>query len=447
MWDSIVYDPELDQLYFGVGNGTPWDQKVRSPGGGDNLFLSSIVAVDPDTGKYLWHFQETPGETWDFTATQPIMLATLRIGGADRKVLMHAPKNGFFYVLDRASGKFISGKNFAPMAKAADTPSGMPVSWAYGLDANGRPLENREARYLDGPALVTPSGLGAHNWQPMSYSPQTGLVYIPARRTFGEYVSDKSFVYKQGFQNTGNAAVLGFGSAPGAPAELRTFTQGSLLAWDPVAQKAAWSVPVPEIKNGGTLATAGGLVFWGRAAGRMVAFDARDGRKLWDVDTGISVITAPITYRVDGVQYVAVMSGAALGPRLRLPGIMPKSRVLVYKLGGTAPLPAYPTPTPAPEAPIVKASAADIARGGLRFAQDCSQCHGGGAIGNGVYPDLRRSPVIRDQAAFRAVLAGGLAGNGMPDFSKWITPGEADTIRAYLAAQAARLHDAERQPK
>ncbi|MHB1207779.1 MAG: outer membrane protein assembly factor BamB family protein, partial [Rhodospirillaceae bacterium] len=171
VWDSIVYDPELDQLYFGTGNGTPWNHQIRSQGVGDNLFLTSIVAVKPDTGEYLWHFQEVAGESWDYTATQPIMLATLKIDGADRKVLMQAPKNGFFYVLDRATGKFISGKNFVPMAKASDTPKGMPISLAYGLDANGRALENPEARFVNGPALITPSGGGGHNWHPMSYSP------------------------------------------------------------------------------------------------------------------------------------------------------------------------------------------------------------------------------------------------------------------------------------
>ncbi|MEI9852660.1 MAG: c-type cytochrome [Sphingomonas sp.] len=450
VWDSIVYDPELDQLYFGVGNGSPWDRKVRSPGGGDNLFLSSIVAVKPGTGQYLWHFQETPGETWDFTATQSIVLATLKIGGAERKVLMHAPKNGFFYVLDRATGKFISGRNFVPMAKAADTPKGMPISWAYGLDANGRPLENPEARFVDGPALVSPSGVGAHNWQPMSYSPQTGLVYIPARHTFGQYQSDKDFVFKERLRNAGVYVgkrrfeyAVDRNSQAKDPPELRGFMKGELLAWDPVAQKAAWSVPMASGGNTGTLATAGGLVLWGDANARLSAFDARTGRKLLDVDTGVPALTAPITYRVGGVQYVAVLTAATVNGALKQPGLMPRSRVLVFKLGGAAPLPAYPTPSPLPEAPKVAASKADLAQGEWLYSQNCGLCHGPDASGNGVNPDLRRSPVIRDPAAFRAVLAGGLAGNGMPDFTKWIKPGQADTIRAYIATQAAKARAAE----
>jgi quinohemoprotein ethanol dehydrogenase len=445
VWDSIVYDPELNQLYFGVGNGSPWDQKVRSPGGGDNLFLSSIVAVKPETGEYLWHFQETPGESWDYTATQPIMLATLKIGGVDRKVIMHAPKNGFFYVLDRTTGKFISGKNFVPMAKTADTPKGNPISWAYGLDENGRPLENPEARYIKSPALVTPSGLGAHNWQPMSYSPQTGLVYIPARRTFSEYRSFDKFVFKDHFQNTGNAAVPGFSRTP--TANVKLVTQGQLLAWDPVAQKEAWVVSSALVKNGGTLATASGLVFWGEAIGRFGAFDARDGKKLWDVDAAAPIITAPVTYTVDGEQYVAVMTGAALGAPTKTIGLMPKSRVLVYKLGGAAAMPAYPKPDAMRAPPVVKASPAAVAAAGQRFAEECAACHGGGAAGGGVVPDLRRSPVIQDQGAFRAVLAGGRAENGMPDFSKWIKPAEVDAIRAYIAGQAGKLYASEQKPK
>lgn len=443
VWDSIVYDPELDQLYFGVGNGSPWDPKVRSPGGGDNLFLSSIVAVKPETGEYLWHFQETPREAWDFTATQPIMLATLKIGGVDRQVLMHAPKNGFFYVLDRRTGKFVSGKNFVPMAKAADTPKGMPISWAYGLDANGRPLENPEARYLNGPATVTPSGVGAHNWQPMSFSPQTGLVYIPARHTLGHYQSDQQFVYREHLRNTAvpvfgrkllysrdAAAVQSGAGQPSAP------TGGELLAWDPIAQKAAWRVPVSDSKNSGTLATAGGLVFWGEATGQFGAFDARTGRRLWRVDTGVPVSNAPITYQVGGVQYVAVMTAPTINGPIKTAGLMPKSRVLVYRLGGKTALPPYPAPDPAPPPPMINASLDVLGRGERLYTQNCSLCHGAGAAGTGVVPDLRRSPVIQDQAMFRAVLAGGLARNGMPDFSRWIKPEEADAIRAYLAARA-----------
>ncbi len=450
VWDSIVYDPELDQLYFGAGNGSPWDQTVRSPGGGDNLFLSSIIAVKPETGEYLWHFQETPGESWDYTATQPIMLATLKIGGVDRKVLMHAPKNGFFYVLDRTNGKFISGKNIVPMAKAADTPKGMPISWAYGLDENGRPLENTEARYLKAPALVAPSGIGAHNWQPMAYSPQTGLVYISARQTFREYRRYDHYVYKEGFRSTGVTTPkrkYDYGAPPGPvlvdPPELKAYSHAFLLAWDPVAQKEAWRAPSTNIQNGGTLTTATGLVLWGDGNGHLQTFDAKDGKKLGDLDAGMMIYNAPMTYEVDGEQYVAVMTAATINAPVKPIGLMPKSRVVVYKIGGNAALPAYAAPAPTAEPAPLKASTAQLARGERSYADSCSLCHGPDGMGTGTVPDLRRSPVPKDAAAFRAVLMGGRADLGMPNFSKWIKPDEAEAIRAYINAQAGKLYASE----
>ncbi|MHB1207570.1 MAG: PQQ-dependent dehydrogenase, methanol/ethanol family [Rhodospirillaceae bacterium] len=448
VWDAIVYDAELDQLYFGVGNGSPWNRYYRSEGKGDNLLLTSIVAVKPETGEYLWHFQETAGEQWDYTATQPIILSTLKINGVDRKVLMQAPKNGFFYVLDRTNGKFISGKNFVPMAKASDTPKGTPVSWAYGLDENGRALENPEARYPNGPQLVSPSGVGAHNWYPMSYSPQTGLVYFGARSSFFRYSSDPKYVYKDHLRSTGvpvfkqTYQYSNDMAMPGEAADLSKYAKGSLVAWDPVAQKEVWSVPVGA---GGTLATAGGLVFASESA-RVSAYNARDGKKLWDADTVMGISNPPITYAVDGVQYVAVMTSAG-GAAARTPGLMPKSRVLVYKLGGAAALPAYPKPEPMAAPPVIKASTTDLAQGEKLYTQSCQLCHGGNAASGGSYPDLRRTPYIQDQAAFLSVLHGGLAANGMPDFTKWIKPQDAALIRAYIVTQAQKLYTAQNQPK
>jgi quinohemoprotein ethanol dehydrogenase len=440
-WDSIVYDPELDQLYIGAGNGSPWDRKVRSPGGGDNLFLSSIVAVKPETGQYLWHFQETPGEAWDFTATQPIMLATLKIGGADRKVIMHAPKNGFFYVVDRQTGKFISGKNIVPMAKTADTPKGMPISWAYGLDANGRPLENPEARYIDAGVRLAPTGRGAHNWQPMSFSPQTGLVYLPVQQTFGDYSRVAKLEVKDGFTNTGVTLVPHGDTVP--PPELAGFTRGWLAAWDPVAQKEVWRIPVPGWRNGGTLATAGGLVFWGQGDGKFEAFDAHSGQRLWSTDAGAAIAAGPMAYELDGEQYIAVMGGGPpVGPKPVL-GYIPQSRVTVYKLGGVAKLPPAPPPVATVEPPAVTASAAQIAHGADIFAESCGRCHGLNAAYTGIFPDLRQSPVIQDQAAFRAVLAGSRKTMGMPDFSPWLKPDDADAIRAFVVTQARKLYDQE----
>ncbi|MDG2410987.1 MAG: PQQ-dependent dehydrogenase, methanol/ethanol family [Halioglobus sp.] len=232
VWDSMAYDPELDLLYFGVGNGTPWNQELRSPGGGDNLFLSSIVAVKPDTGEYVWHYQTTPGETWDYTATQHIILADMTIDGDTRKVLMQAPKNGFFYVLDRTNGELISAQNY------------VDITWATHVDmTTGRPVEEPAARYREEPYLVFPSYLGGHNWHPMSFNPSTGLVYIPVLDFPANYGQPESFRYTPGSGNTGTDGIAG--SLPDSQADrnaMRALMQGRLLAWDPVAQKEAWRV-------------------------------------------------------------------------------------------------------------------------------------------------------------------------------------------------------------
>jgi quinohemoprotein ethanol dehydrogenase len=184
VWDTLAFDPDADLLYFGVGNGGPWNRDYRSPGGGDNWYLSSIVAVRPDTGQYVWHFQTTPGDSWDYTAVQQLILADLRIDGRDRKVIMQAPKNGFFYVLDRITGEFISARPF------------VNLSWASGVDAKGRPIENPGARYASQAVRISPTVGGGHNWMPMSFSPDTGLVYIPAINSSRVFVKPQDFTFK-----------------------------------------------------------------------------------------------------------------------------------------------------------------------------------------------------------------------------------------------------------
>jgi quinohemoprotein ethanol dehydrogenase len=234
--DSFAYDPDLDLLYVGVGNGSPWNRMIRSPEGGDNLFLASILALRPESGELVWYYQTTPGETWDYTATQHMILAELEIEGEERQVLMQAPKNGFFYVLDRATGELISAEPF------------VPVNWARHVDLEtGRPVELPEARYEDAPFVMTPGILGGHNWHPMSYNPETGLVYIPAQIHWTRHGHDDNFEFQQGVMNLGVAS-------PGGPLPQ---TSGHLLAWDPVAQEERWRVPHPDMWNGGTLTTAG----------------------------------------------------------------------------------------------------------------------------------------------------------------------------------------------
>nr|WP_310523733.1 PQQ-dependent dehydrogenase, methanol/ethanol family [Polymorphobacter sp.] len=437
VWDAIVYDQELDQLYIGVGNGSPWNQQVRSEGKGDNLFLSSVVALNPDTGKYLWHYQGTPGETWDFTQTQPIMLATLPIDGRPRKVLMQAPKNGFFYVVDRETGKLISAKGFVPQ------------SWTTGVDmATGRPIEVPESRYRTGTVLVTPSALGAHNWHPMAFSPKTGLVYLPAQEVPFAYSNDAAYNHKQGAWNI--AVVAALNAPPNNPEQtraVRAILKGELLAWDPVKQQEAWRVQYDGPWNGGALATAGNLVFQGNARGMFQAFDATNGKRLWGMDAQTGVVAGPVSYTVGDTQYVAVMAGyggaypLSTGYQDAPSRVPPNGRVLVFKLGGTGKLPPYEAPPLAPaNPPTDKFTPQQIAQGGLIFEGNCGICHGAGARSSGLVPDLRRSGALPDKDSWAAVVHGGvLKDQGMVSFAKWFSRDEIESVRAYVGEQAKYL--------
>ncbi|MBL4620097.1 MAG: PQQ-dependent dehydrogenase, methanol/ethanol family, partial [Marinicaulis sp.] len=299
-WDSMAYDPELDLFYIGVGNGSPWSQKLRSPDGGDNLFLSSIVALRPDTGEYVWHYQTTPGETWDYTATQHMILAELEIDGVERKVIMQAPKNGFFYVIDRETGELLSANNF------------VPVSWATHIDMEtGRPVEVPEARWPgNAPVLQFPGTLGAHNWHPMSYNPGTGLVYIPAQETPFGYGDDPNYEAHEMAWNTGaDLRLAGLPSDEATFKAVKAMMRGRLIAWDPVKQEAAWTFEHKGPWNGGILSTAGGLVFQGTADAHFAAYDAGTGDQLWKFFTQTGIVAPPISYEIDGEQYLAVASG------------------------------------------------------------------------------------------------------------------------------------------
>ena len=342
-WDSFAFDPELDLLYIGVGNGSPWPRALRSPGGGDNLFLASIVAVRPDTGDYVWHYQTVPGDTWDYTAVQHMILADLSIDGSLRKVIMQAPKNGFFYVLDRATGEFLSAENI------------MPVNWATHIDYDtGRPVETEFARYDEtGIAVkITPGPGGAHNWQPMSYSPLTGLVYIPAKQEPLVYFLAEGFKPRSLGVNLGinlwdidqSEYSLGVGYLPEV--------QGRLLAWDPVEQREVWRAPQPGSHNGGLLSTAGNLLFQGNADAEFVAYRATDGERLWSAEVQSGVTAAPVSYAVDGVQYIAVVVGWGSSSALIMcPDLNPDgskrniSRVLAFRLDGEVNLPDPPPPS------------------------------------------------------------------------------------------------------
>lgn len=440
VWDSIVYDAELDQLYLGVGNGSPWNHGLRSEGQGDNLFLSSVIALKPETGAYVWHYQETPGETWDFTATQPINLATLTIDGKPRKVLMQAPKNGFFYVVDRTDGKLINAGKFIDV-----------VNWASGYDlASGRPIEHPEARfYKTGkPFVAIPSAIAAHNWQPMSFNPKTGLAYIPAQQVGAGYLNPSSPLDAAkpiGFnvgQDLGNAMY------PRDAATVKAATAGatgSLVAWDPVANKPRWVVKHPVAWNGGTMTTAGNLVFQGTALGEFRAYAADTGKQLFSYPVGTGVMAGAATYLVNGEQYIAILAGRggalplsigyAIGAARDVPNV---PRLIVFKLGAKGKLPATtPQDSSLVTLPASTGTPAQIGEGQLLFGRYCQVCHGASAGGGGVLPNLQRSATLGDPVGWKSILIdGALAKNGMVSFAKVMTPEQAQLVRLYVIDEA-----------
>ena len=436
VWDSMSYDPQLDLLYIGVGNGSPWNHTHRSQGKGDNLFLASIVALDPDDGSYVWHYQSSPGETWDHTATQQIVLADLAIDGTKRRVVMQAPKNGFFYVLDAKSGQLISAKNITE------------VSWATHVDLKtGRPVENPSARYNQtGKYFYSRQNPnGAHTWHSMSYSPRTGLVYIPIHSSNFVYGHDPKFRPQLMGTNTG---VDFMGNAPTnatAAAEALASAQGRLIAWDPVAQKEVWRVERAGPANGGALSTAGGLVFQGTGMGEFTALDAATGAALWSSQAHTGIMAAPISYQVNGKQYVAIMVGSGgswgmIGGDANIKGNnLPNiSRLLVFGLGGTAKL---PPPPPRPQRtlspPPSTASAATIGAGAAAFGAYCGNCHGAGAVSLGILPDLRYSKSLHSADTWRSIVVDGtLEDDGMASFATVLDAKAAEAIRAFVIAQA-----------
>lgn len=438
-WNAFSYDPELKLIYIGVGNGFPYNQTLRSPGGGDNLFLASIVAVKADTGQYVWHYQVCPGEQWDCNATQDITLATLKVGGKERRVLMQAPKNGFFYVLDRATGQFISGDPFAK------------VTWATGIDPKtGRPIENPGIRYNGKPGLfeLWPGARGAHSWLPQSYSPRTGLVYIPVIEG-ASFIGDEAVDFAH--QPKLGGLAVNVVPDPELPGAWRSF----LKAWDPVARKARWSVELPGNWPGGTLATAGNLVFQGRIDGQLAGYDARDGKLIWSFKTGAPVVAPPISHSVGGKQYVTVITGSgASGGGIFSSGIanyrtdyrMPR-RVLTFALDGNDKLPATEVaPLKPPEDPDFRSNPELETRGATAFGMTgCLVCHGWNAVGGGSAPDLRVSTFPANREAFFAAVQGGaLVSAGMPAFPE-LSSDEIEAIRQYLRARG-RLVNATENP-
>lgn len=432
VWDAMAYDPQLDLLYIGTGNADPWARKIRNAHAGDNLLASSVVALRPDTGEYVWHYQENPGDEWDFDSDEQIILADLQIDGQLRQVLLHAPKNGFFYVLDRATGKVLSAKPF------------VPVTWATGIDLRtGRPIESPEARYeaSNKPTLVSPGPGGAHTWQPASYSPDTGLVYFPVLESGFVYKSAEHFSHSSFAMNTGTDAVAaGMPQDPKIKKAILGSVKGHLTAWDPVKQKEVWRADRPGPWNGGALSTAGNLVFEGTGNGQFEAFRANSGEKIWSASTQSGITAGPISYTVNGEQYIAVLVGwggvlplAAGEVALQNPRMNNVPRMLAFKLGGKASLP------PAPEAkppvltpPPATASPATVKKGEELYQVYCGRCHGDVAVSGGVLPDLRYSGALANEQWFSIVMDGMLAPYGMVAFSKELSREDAEAIRAYV---------------
>ncbi|RVT94778.1 PQQ-dependent dehydrogenase, methanol/ethanol family [Sphingomonas crocodyli] len=425
VWHAMAYDKKYDRVYLGTGNGFPWNQKLRSPGGGDNLFVASIVAVDRKTGKYLWHYQVNPGNTWDYNDAMDIQLTTLNIEGKPRDVILHAPKNGFFYVIDRTTGKPISAGQFAP------------VNWASHIDLKtGRPVENPKARYPDGePFIMWPSPTGAHAVQTMSYNPKTGLVYIPQieqQRVVTDPPNLAEWKYKEGmFVNTGLGPV---------PAGMKTAAPSSnLVAYDPVAAKVRWKIPQSGMINGGTITTGGNLIFQGLNTGKFTALAADSGKTLWEFDAQNGILGNAITYTVKGKQYVTVITGfrSSFANTPNWDYREQKRRVLTFALDAKAKLPPVePLDQPIQDDPAFVVDADKAKIGGGVFNSSCIICHGAGMIAGGAAPDLRKSAIPLDADAFKQVVHdGALMDRGMGKFDN-LSDAELEGLRHYIRQRA-----------
>lgn len=434
VWNAITTDPKYNRIYIGTGNGSPWNQSVRSPGGGDNLFLSSIVALDAESGNYLWHYQTTPAENWDFNSAMDIVLAELDIEGAMREVILHAPKNGFFYVLDRETGRLLSAEKFGK------------VTWADRVDGDtGRPVENPEARNPGGEVLMWPGPFGAHNWHSMSFNPDTGLVYIPTIEVPGYYdargisadtFKPGEFQFLTGYRALEKDVPAGAGSS-------------GLLAWDPAQQTGVWHQALRGVWNGGTVTTAGGLVFHGTGDGFLHGYDAENGERLWSFDAGLGISAAPISYAVNGQQFISVLVGWGGGSFMGTSLLAEygwqygkqQRRLLTFALDGDQSLPVVPASTSVSTLAKVSDGVDSIdvesaKRGSALYAVTCAMCHGGAAVPSGGAPDLRSSTIASTAESLQALLhSGPLQSAGMPAFPE-LKPSQIVDLYWYIRSRA-----------
>ena len=427
-WDTMSFDPELNLMFVGTGNGSPWARSKRSPAGGDNLYLASIVALNPDTGKYVWHYQETPGDNWDYTSTQPMILADLKIAGKPRKVVLHAPKNGFFFVIDRKSGQLISAEKYTP-----------EVNWATGYGKDGRPMETPVARAGDRPREITPSAFGAHNWHSMSFNPKTGLVYLPVQNVPINLLDNKDWTFN-GKRPGEPMSGVGWNIAMFANVEPpQSKPAGRLVAWDPVNQKAAWQQEHVSPWNGGTLTTAGNLVFQGTADGRLVAYNAASGDKLWETSTGTGVVAAPTTYLVDGKQYVsiAVGWGGVYGITARATEKQGPGTVYTFAVGATAKMPDFVGYRMGKLLQGVSYDPKHYQEGTAIYVSNCVFCHGvPGVDRGGNIPNLGYSAADIITNLDRMVFKGPYMANGMPDFTGRLSAEDVEKVKAFIQGTA-----------
>ncbi len=432
-WDAMTYDPKLNLLYIGVGGPSPFDPSKRAADAGDELFTNSIVAVDATTGEYKWHFKETPHDGWNYDATVGIMIADLPVGGEMRRTVISVPKNGFAYVLDAKTGKFISGSAYTDL------------NWAKGLDDNGRPILKPEGQYWLRPGEVNialPALSGSHGWEALAYDPESHLVYIPNMVMPTKVESDPKAL-------VGGLLMDFYYGSSGDP---KWKSYGEVVAWDPVANKVKWRAPSGLPINGGLLHTSGGLVFQGMADGRLVAFDALTGKELWSRQTGGAIRGAPSTVMVDGVQYVIVPTGngtaAATGSYFSKYSTTPQSRtpprLLAFRIGGKAKYPSLATVEPINRPVAPRQDVAMAGKGKIIFeSYGCVDCHGMNAdASGGRIPSLIRMPPS-DLAYLKSVVQGGALstnGGGMPQF-KDLTDAEAEALFAYLTNEAWDAHE------
>jgi quinohemoprotein ethanol dehydrogenase len=435
VWNSIVYDDELNQVYLGMGNAAPWARVIRSPGGGDNLFAGSVVAVDADTGSMNWYYQQTPGDNWDFTSVQDMALADIEVDGAVRKVILQAPKNGFFYVIDRTNGELLRAHPFAR------------TTWASHVDMEtGRPVELEDGNYDKEAKWVLPGPLGAHNWQAMSVDLDAGLVYMPTHDFAWYFKMDPAFqetgIYKWqvGQLNTGTDPETGdIIDGMDSPA-----AEGFLTAFDPLTGEVRWQNELEHHWNGGVVATAGGLVFQGEGMGYIYAYDKATGERLWGFNTYTSIIAPPITYEIDGTQYVSILTGSG-GAENFLGKVADTAtstygnhpQLLTFALDGTEVI-AEPEVRPdiPPVQPLLTSNPQELRRGSVLYHQHCAQCHGGMSRGFGVLPDLRFMTAQTREIIHQIVLEGLYESKGMGRFDSNLAAEDVDRITGYILFRA-----------